>query len=55
MFSNQVVHSFKKKLLGTEINMARTNDKNVEVKLERARGAVQRVVDEKFWPSVMKY
>ena len=27
---------------------------NVQVKLERARGAVQRVVDEKFWPSVIK-
>ena len=25
------------------------------VKLERARGAVQRGVDEKFWPSVIKY
>ena len=38
-----------------EINRARTDEKNVAVKLERARGAVQRGVDEKFWPSVMKY
>ena len=29
--------------------------KTVEVKLERARGAVQRGVDENFWPSVIKY
>ena len=43
------------KLLRTEINKARTDEKDVEVKLERARGAVQRGVDEKFWPSVIKY
>ena len=55
VFSNQAIHSFQTKLLRTEINKARTVEKNVEVKLERARGAVQRGVDEKFWPSVIKY
>ena len=55
MFSNQAVHSFQTKLLRTEINNGRTDEKNVEVKLERARGAVQRGVDEKFWPSVINY
>ena len=55
VFSNQAVHSFQTKLLRTEINKARTNEKNLEVKLERARGVVQRGVDEKFWPSVIKY
>ena len=55
MFSNQKVHSFQAKLLRTEINNAGTDEKNVEVKLERSRGAEQRGVDEKFWPSVMKY
>ena len=55
MFSNQPVHSFQTKLLRTEINKARTDEKNLEIKLERARRAVQRGVDEKFWPSVMKY
>ena len=54
VFSNQAVHSFQTKLLRTEINKARTDEKNVEVKLEMARGAVQRGVDEKFWPSVIK-
>ena len=48
MFLNQVVHSFQTKLLRTEINKARTDEKNVEVKLERARGAVQRGVDWKL-------
>ena len=55
VFSNQAVHSFQTKLLRTEINKARTDEKNVEVKLERARGAVQRGVDEKYWPSGIKY
>ena len=55
VFLNQAVHSFQTKLLRTEINKARTDEKNVEVKLERARSAVQRGVDEKFWPSVIKY
>ena len=55
MYSNQVVQCFQTKLLRTEINKARTDEKNVEVKLERARGTVLRGVDEKFWPSVMKY
>ena len=55
VFLNQAVHSFQTKLLRTEINKPRTDGKNVEVKLERARGAVQRGVDEEFWPSVMKY
>ena len=55
MFSKQAVHSFQAKLLRTEINKARTDEKNVEVKLERARGALQRGLDEKFRPSVMKY
>ena len=54
-FLNQAVHSFQTKLPRTEINRGRTDEKNVEVKLERARGAVQKGVDEKFWPSVMKY
>ena len=27
---------------------------SVEIKLQTARGAVKRVVDEKIWPSVMK-
>ena len=48
MFSNQAVHSFQTKPLRTEINKARKG-------IERARGAVQRGVDEKFWPSVIKY
>ena len=43
MFSNQAVHSFQTKFLRTEINKARTDEENVEVKLERARGAVKRV------------
>ena len=55
VFSNQAVHSFQTKLLRTEINKARTDKKNVKVKLERARGTVQRGVDENFWPSVIKY
>ena len=55
VFSNQAVHSFQTKLLRTEINKARTDEKNIEVKLEKARGAVQRGVDEKFWPSVIKF
>ena len=38
-----------------EIKKARTDEKNVEGKLERARGAVQRGVDEKFLPWVMKH
>ena len=54
MFSNQVVHKFQTKLQRTEMNKTRTDEKNVEAKLERARGAVQRGVDEKLWPSVMK-
>ena len=52
---NETVHSFQTKLLRMEINKARTDEKNVEVKLERVRGAAQGGVDEKFWPSVMKY
>ena len=55
VFPNQAVHNFQTKLLRTAINKARTDEKNVEVKLERARGAVLRGVDEKFWPSVIKY
>ena len=55
VFSNQAVHIFQTKFLRTEVNKARTDEKNVEVKLERARGAVQGGVDEKFWPSVIKY
>ena len=55
VFLNQAVHSFQTKLLRTEINKARTDEENVEVKLERARGAVRSGVDEKFWPSVIKY
>ena len=54
VFSNQAVLSFQTKLLRTEINKARTDEKNVEVKLEKARGAVQRGVDENFWPSLIK-
>ena len=48
VFSNQRIHSFQIELLRREINKARTDEKNVEVKLERARGAVQWGVDEKF-------
>ena len=55
VFSNQAVHSFQTNLLRTEKNKARTDEKNVEVKLERERGVVQSGVDEKFWPSVIKY
>ena len=55
VFLNQAVHSFQTKFLRTEVNMARTDEKNVEIKLEMARGAVQRGVEEKFWPSVIKY
>ena len=55
MFSNQAIYSFQTKLLRTELNKTRTDEKNVQVKLERAIGAVQRGVDEKFWPSVIKY
>ena len=55
MFSNQVVCSFQTKFLRTEVKKAWRDEKNVGVKLERERGAVQRGVDEKFWPSVMKY
>ena len=40
MFLNQAVHSFQTKLLRTEINKVRTDEKNVEGKLERTRGAV---------------
>ena len=50
MFLNQVVHSFPTMFYEQRITKARTDEKNVEVKLERARGAVQRGVDEKFWP-----
>ena len=53
--SNQAVNSFQTKLLGTEFNKARTDEKNVENKIERARGAVQGGEDEKLWPSVMKH
>ena len=55
VFSNQALHSFQTKLLRTEINKAGTDEKNVVVKLERRRGAVQRGVDEKFKLLVMKY
>ena len=55
VFSNQAVNRFQKTLLRTEIKKARTDEKNVEGKLERARGAVQRGVDEKFLPCVMKH
>ena len=55
VFLNQTVHSFQTKLVRTEMNKARTDEKKVEVKKERARGAVQRGVNEKFWPSVIKY
>ena len=55
MFLNQAVHSFQTKFLRMEINKARTDEKNVEGKLERARGAVQEGVDENFCPSLMKY
>ena len=54
-FRTKWVRSFQTKFLRTEINKARRDEKNVEVKLERERGAVQRGLDEKFWPSVMKY
>ena len=40
VFLNQAVHSFQTKLLRTEINKARTDEKKVEVTLERAKGAV---------------
>ena len=55
VFSNQAVHSFQTKFLRKEINKARTDEKNVDVKLERARGAVHRGVDEKIWPLLDKY
>ena len=55
VFSSQAVHSFQTKLLKTENIKARIDEKNVEDKVERTRGAVQRVVDEMFWLSVMKY
>ena len=55
MFSKQAVCHFQKKFLRTVTNEARTDEKNVEVKLERARGAVYRGVNEKFWPSLMQY
>ena len=54
MFSNHVAQSFQTKRLRTEINKASTADKNVGGKLERAKGVVQRFVDEKFWHLVMK-
>ena len=54
MFLSQAVHSFQTKVLRTVINKARTDEKNVGVKLEKTTGAVQRGVGEKFWPSVMK-
>ena len=34
MFSNQAVQSFQTKFLRTEINKARTDEENVEVKLD---------------------
>ena len=55
VFLNQAVHNSQTKLLRTEINKARTDEKNVEIKLERARGAVQSGLDEMFWPSVIEY
>ena len=39
-FLNQAVHSFQTKRLRTEINKEKTDEKNVEVKLKRARGAL---------------
>ena len=41
VFSNELVNSFQTKFLRMEINKARTDEKNVEVKLERARGVVE--------------
>ena len=55
MFPNQAVHRFQTKLLRTEINKARRDEKNIEVKLERTRGAVQMGVYEKFCLPVIKY
>ena len=40
LFSIQAVHSFQTKFLRTQINKARADEKNVEVKLDRTRGAV---------------
>ena len=55
VFLNHAVDSFQTKFLRMKINRARSDEKNIEVKLERARGEAQRGLDEKFWPSVMKY
>ena len=44
----RAVHSYQTKLLRTKTKKARTDDKNVEGKLENARGAVQRGLDEIF-------
>ena len=53
-FSDQALQSFQTRLVGAEINKPRTDDKNPEDKLEKAKATVQSGGDQKFWPSVMK-
>ena len=55
MFSNQAVYSLQTKLLRTETNKARADEKNVKGILERASVPVHRCVDEKFRPPILQY
>ena len=54
-FSDQAVHSFQLKLLRTEINQARSEEKKIDDDLAKAREVVRRGIDEQWWPSIAFY
>ena len=55
VFSDQVVHSFQLRLLRSEISQADADRAKASGNLVKAREAVRRGIDEKWWPSVIFY
>ena len=55
VFSDQAVHSFQLRLLRSEISQADADRAKASGNLVKAREAVRRGIDEKWWPSVIFY
>ena len=55
VFSDQAVHSFQLRLLRSELSQANADRAKASGNLVKAREAVRRGIDEKWWPSVIFY
>ena len=55
VFSDQAMNSFLLRLLRSEISQANADGAKASSNLAKAREVVRRVIDEKWWPSIIFY